>query len=112
MPASPNSAQPNQHQLKELSMNIIRTFTAEDLGKTMPAIAELEVISAAQHCDNFYALDTTDVWTADGWLVTAVQDDGVTHHLRKGADVVVAKLTPETPLYFKHTPKSRRLLAL
>jgi hypothetical protein len=93
-------------------MNIIRTFTAEDLGKTMPAIAELEAISAAQHCDNFYALDTTDVWTADGWLVTAVQDDRVSHHLRKGNGVVVAKLTPETPLYFKHTPKSRRLLAL
>jgi hypothetical protein len=52
------------------------------------------------------------VWTADGWLVTAVQDDGVTHHLRKGADVVVAKLEPETPFYFKHNPKSRYMLAL
>ena len=87
-------------------MNIVRTYKAEDLGKTMPAIAEMEVMSAAEHYDSFYAFDTCDVWTADGWLVTAVQNDRVSHHLRKGKDVVVATLTPETPLYFKHTPKS------
>jgi hypothetical protein len=87
-------------------MNIVRTSKAEDLGKTMPAITDLEVMSAAQHYDSFYAFDTCDVWTADGWLVTAVQDDRVSHHLRKGNDVVVAKLDPSTKFYFKHTPKS------
>lgn len=93
-------------------MTPIRTSKAEDLGKTMPAIAALETMSAGEHNTSFYAFDTCDVWTADGWLITAVQDDGVTHHLRKGTDVVVATLEPETPVYFKHTPKSRYMLGL
>lgn len=93
-------------------MNIIHAFKTQDLGFTMPAIADLETMSAGKHNTSFYAFDTCDVWTADGWLVTAVQNDGVTHHLRKGDDVVVAVLTSDTPLYFKHTPKSRYLLGL
>jgi hypothetical protein len=90
----------------EEHMNIIRTFKTEHLGFSMPPIEGLETMTAAQHYDSFYAFDTCNVWTADGWLVTAVQDDRVSHHLRKGNDVVVAKLDPSTPLYFKHTPKS------
>lgn len=93
-------------------MNIIRTFKAEDLRKDMPAIADLETMSAGEHNTRFYAFDTCDVWTADGWLITAVQNDGVTHHMRKGTDVVVAEIKPETPVYFKHTPKSRYMLGL
>lgn len=93
-------------------MNPIRTFQAENLGKSMPAIAGLETMTAGEHNARFYAFDTCDVWTADGWLITAVQDDGVTHHLRKGTDVVVARLEPETPVYFNHTPKSRYMLGL
>lgn len=93
-------------------MNVIRTTKAEDLGKTMPAAPGLDTMSAGEHFTSFYALDTCDVWTADGWLITAVQNDGVTHHLRKGVDVVVAQLTPETPVYFKHTPKSRYMMGL
>lgn len=93
-------------------MTPIRTSKAENLGKTMPAIADLETMSAGEHNTSFYAFDTCDVWTADGWLITAVQNDGVTHHLRKGTDVVVAELAPETPVFFKHTPKSRYMLGL
>lgn len=84
----------------------IRTFKAEDLGFSMPPIEGLETMTAGYHWTNFYTFDTCDVWTADGWLVTAVQADSVTHHLRKGKDVHVIVLNPSTPLYFEHTPKS------
>jgi hypothetical protein len=90
-------------------MEIIRTTTCEDLGKTMPH-GVLRMVTAEDHNRAFYAYDTTDVWTSDGWLVTAVQDDGVTHHLRKGREVVVAKLAPETMLHFKPTPKTLYML--
>lgn len=90
-------------------MQVIRTFTAENLGKTMPK--ELpRTVTAEEHNRKFYAFDTTDVWTADGWLITAVQDDGVTHHMRKGTDVMVAKLAPETVFSFKPTPKTLYML--
>lgn len=93
-------------------MIAIRTFKTDDLGKTMPAVSGLESITAGKHFASFYAFDTCDVWTADGWLITAVQDDGETHHLRKGTDVVVAKIEPDAPVYFKHTPKSRYMMGL
>lgn len=90
-------------------MEIIRTFTTTDLGKTMPQ-GVLRMVTAEEHNRAFWAFDTSDVWTSDGWLVTAVQDDGVTHHMRKGMDVMVAKLAPETMLHFKPTPKTLYML--
>lgn len=90
-------------------MNPIRTYTAEDLGKTMPSVDGLQTMTAGEHFTRFYDFDTCDVWTADGWLITAVQTDGETHHMRKGAAVVVAKLEADTPLHFKHNAKSLRL---
>lgn len=90
-------------------MEIIRTFTTDDLGFTKPAKLE-RTITAEEHNRAFYAFDTTNVWTADGWLITAVQDDGITHHMRKGADIMVAKLAPETVLHFNPTPKTLYML--
>jgi hypothetical protein len=92
-------------------MRIIRTFTTSDLGKTMPAELPCN-ITAGEHFSKFYALDTCDVWTADGWVVTAVQDDGVTHHLRKGRDVMVAEIQADAVFRFNPTPKARYLLGL
>lgn len=90
-------------------MNIIRTFTTDDLGKTMPQ-GVLRMVTAEEHNRAFYAFDTSDVWTSDGWLVTAVQNDGVTHHMRKGRDVMVAELAPETMLHYKPSPKTLYML--
>lgn len=90
-------------------MEIIRTFTAEKLNKTMPQ-GVLRMVTAEEHCQKFYAFASSDVWTSDGWLITAVQDDGVTHHMRKGADVMVAKLAPETMLHYKPTPQTIYML--
>jgi hypothetical protein len=92
-------------------MQIIRTFTTDSLGKTRPAQLTHRT-TVAQHFTAFYALDTCDVWTDDGYLVTAVQDDGVTHHLRKGNQVVVAKLPEDQVLAFNPTPKARHYLNL
>lgn len=91
-------------------MEIIRTHAStDDLGKTKPAALE-RTVTAEEHNRRFYAFDTTDVWTADGWLVTAVQDDGITHHLRRGRDVIVAKLDPATPLQYAPTQKTLYML--
>lgn len=43
--------------------------------------ASLKTITVKGHFDNFYILQGAEVFTPDGWQVTAVQDDGVTHHL-------------------------------
>lgn len=92
-------------------MEVIRTSVCENLGKTKPA-SLTHTIAAHDHFSKFYALDTCDVWTEDGYLVTAVQDDGVTHHLRKGAEVVVAKLPEDQIFHFNPTPKARHYLEL
>lgn len=42
---------------------------------------ESKTITVKQHFDNFFALQSAEVFTSDGWKVTAVQNDGVTHHL-------------------------------
>lgn len=90
-------------------MEVIRTITTTDLGFTKPAKLE-RTITAEEHNRAFYAFDTTNVWTADGWLITAVQDDGVTHHMRKGKDVMVAKIDPATVLHYTPTPKTLYML--
>ncbi len=43
--------------------------------------ADLKTITVKGHFDNFFLLQGAEVFTPDGWQVTAVQDDGVTHHL-------------------------------
>lgn len=43
--------------------------------------ADLKTITVKAHFDNFFLLQGAEVFTLDGWQVTAVQDDGVTHHL-------------------------------
>lgn len=90
-------------------MEIIDTFIAPDLGKTMPT-GPLHLVTVQEHDKCFYAFDTTDVWTADGWLITAVASDGSTHHMRQGCKVILAKLSPETMLYYKPTPKTTYML--
>lgn len=91
-------------------MEIIRTFTTnEDLKKTKPE-GVLRMVTVEEHNDKFYAFASSDVWTSDGWLITAVQDDGVTHHMRKGRDVIVAKLAKETMLHYKPTPQTKYML--
>lgn len=88
-------------------MQTIRTYTARtNLGKTMPD-ALAKTITVAEHSKHFHALDTCDVWTADGYLVTAVQDDNITHHLRKADKVIVATLSLDDVLRYNSTRKAK-----
>lgn len=91
-------------------MQIIQTITTKhNLNKTMPQ-GVLRMVTAEEHNEKFYAFSSADVWTSDGWLVTAVQDDGVTHHMRKGREVMIAKLAPETMLHYKPTQHTKYML--
>lgn len=91
-------------------MEIIHAGTArEALNKTMPQ-GVLRMVTAEEHYQKFYAFASSDVWTSDGWLITAVQDDGVTHHMRKGREHMIAKLAPETMLHYKPTPQTTYML--
>jgi hypothetical protein len=80
----------------------------EDLGFAMPPIEGLETMTAEHYNAHFDSFISCDVWAADGWLVTAIMPDAVTHHLRKGTEVCLVKLDPTTLLYFKHTETSMR----
>jgi hypothetical protein len=90
-------------------MKIIESYTTEELGKTMPT-GPLKMVTALEHDQRFYAFDTTDVWTDDGWLITAVKSDGLTHFMRKGRWVRVAMLPPDTMLHYKPDPKTSFML--
>ena len=90
-------------------MKIIRTMKTTDLGLTMPH-GVMNMVTAEEHCSRFYAFASSNVWTADGWIVTAVQDDGITHHLRKGTDVMVAELDGQTMLHYIPTPQTKYML--
>ena len=91
-------------------MEIISTIVvSETLKQTMPQ-GVLRMVTAEEHNRKFFAFSCTDVWTSDGWCVTAVQNDGVTHHLRKGKEVRIAKLAPETMLHYKPTQHSKYML--
>lgn len=80
------------------------------LGRMMPHFGLL-TITAAEHYRYFYIFDTCDVWTADGWLVTAVQNDGETHHVRRDTLTGTVVLPGDTVLYYTPTQKSTHLLA-
>lgn len=87
-------------------MNIIRCFTTDDLGRSKPADG-LFPVTVQEHARCFYDFDTCDVWTDGGWLVTAVQNDGVTHHLRKGTEAVVVVLPFHQVLHYKPNKKTK-----
>ena len=84
---------------------------ASYLNRTMPALSKLEPVTAGDHFRFFYAFDTADVWTADGWLVTAVQNDGETCYVRKGDAVARAVIDRTTTLYYVPTAKTKYCLA-
>lgn len=91
----------NQASINDLGV----AYPCEDLGKTMPAQLP-KVITVAEHAAAFFCLDSCDVWTPDGWLVTAVQSDGVTHHLRKGTRRCRRVLSPESRLGYRPTERA------
>lgn len=90
-------------------MKIIESYTTEELGKTMPT-GPLKMVTAREHDQRFYAFDTTDVWTDDGWLINAVISDGLTHFMRKGRLARVAMLPPDTMLHYKPDFKTSFML--
>lgn len=91
-------------------MEIIQVITTKhNLNKTKP-LGVLRMVTAEEHNEKFYAFASSDVWTSDGWLITAVQDDGVTHHMRRGREHMIAKLAPETMFHYKPTPQTKYML--
>jgi len=88
-------------------MEIIETTRCEALGKTMLMAKPTHTITAAEHASLFFVFDTCDVWTQDGWLVTAVQENGI-HHLRKGSDRATARLDADEVL--RYTPNFKALV--
>lgn len=90
-------------------MQVFQTITTKStLNKSMPR-GVLRMVTAEDHNDKFYAFHTTEVWTSDGWLVTAVQDGGITH-MRKGNQMIVAKVDGHTMLHYKPTPHTKYML--
>lgn len=84
-------------------MQIIRIEPCIELKKS-PDKATHE-ICVDDHASAFYMFDTSDVWTQDGWLITAVQDDGI-HHLRRGRERALARMDGTEVLRYTPTPKS------
>lgn len=84
-------------------MQILETSSCEDLGRTARGTHQ---ITALEHEQRFFAFDTCDVWTADGWLITAVGGNGVTH-IRKGQLRGTAVLDADEVLTYTPNPKSR-----
>lgn len=88
-------------------MKIIDYYLAKSpLNKVMPDGLP-NTITAGEHCKRFGALLTCDVWTPDGYLVTAVREDGITHHLRKDMQVVIAEIEPSQVLLYKSNKRSQ-----
>ncbi|MEJ3621073.1 hypothetical protein [Brachymonas wangyanguii] len=69
------------------------TETCSPLGRSMPADADLPaVVTAWEHARYFQTFQNADVWTPDGWLVTASFSGGEVQ-LRK-ADKVCNAILP------------------
>jgi hypothetical protein len=83
-------------------MRIIKIDPCAELRKTPSGTHEIGV---CDHASAFYVFDTCDVWTQDGWLITAIQDDGI-HHLRKGCERALAEMDGTEVLRYIPTPKS------
>lgn len=77
-----------------------------DLGRSMPPLGSMFRIPHEEHNVMFYTYTATDVWTADGWLVTAIQDDGITIHGRKGKEVCVRKVKRDTDMFVVVDPET------
>lgn len=89
-----------------MQYHVTRQFQTDDLGRNKP-ISGLRPVSVKNHYKWFYYFNCTDVWTVDGWLITAVQDGGEFHHMRKGKQVIVACLQDDTILYYKPNAKTK-----
>lgn len=72
------------------------------LDKTMPSGLQ-KTITVAQHADDFYRLGSTDVWTADGWLVVAVAGNNTTLTIRQANRMQVADFAPDALLHYTPT---------
>jgi hypothetical protein len=85
-------------------MNVTHTFNVATLTKKMPTQFD-RTIDVATHDKNFYILDTTDVWTEDGWLVVSQMGENVLG-LRKGNLQIVAEMSADAKLHYNSNPKT------
>lgn len=83
-------------------MNIVNVHTTSHRLDRVKKAATHTVTVAANFA-NFYLLQSADMWTADGWLLTACYDAN-TAQLRKGDQVARAILADDELLHFAITP--------
>jgi hypothetical protein len=79
--------------------------TVAPLGRLMPTNL-LHTVTVAEHWRNYFAFCNTDVWTGDGWLLTAVCENGLTHHMRKGDQNWIRPMDPTEVLHFVPTAET------
>lgn len=86
--------------------------TKSTLAVKMPELKKLIPISHLEHYRSFGGFYVNvDVWTHNGWLITAIQDDNKTCHVRKGDEAGLIYLTDDTQVYAtKRCPEERRWL--
>lgn len=125
----------NRYQIQTLRnmAMIVDTFKRKTVKKTQPVAGEtsearnerlaalhtmaselnanMKTITVKGHFDNFFTLQSAEVFTLDGWAVTAVQDDGVTHHLWHPATdaVKVCPINADDLLIYTPTAQSMSL---
>jgi hypothetical protein len=85
-------------------MNILTQRTCEYLGKEKPARTLRPLLAVESACVNmwfnsFYG----DVWTADGWLITASYEND-TWAVRKGNQAARVKIAADEILYSTIVP--------
>lgn len=82
-----------------------KEVTAKELGKSMPELSTLYPISHFEHNKKFYRFSPIDVWTKDGWLITAIFDNETTIAVRKGNKVGHRNIDPSEIVYAVRLPK-------
>lgn len=69
----------------------------ENLGRSIPR--NTSCFPALDLGKRWIEFINDDVWTSDGWLVTAIQDDNRTVHIRKGKTAARRVLNNENTLH-------------
>jgi hypothetical protein len=81
-----------------------------ELGREMPIMSSMNVVSALNHSLYFHAFAGADTWTYNGWLITAVvsvDEDSVSVIARRGNEQGNLRLSHEELLFFVPNDQTR-----
>ena len=92
-------------------MKIISEFVSQDrLDRAMP-VGLKETITVKNFFDWFNMIYSADVWTEDGWLLTAAHSETRFQGRKQDFRVVTLELEPDDILLIQHSPQSRKWVA-